>query len=199
MKFECKTCSKKFLKSDYSKPDSLPGLDTHRYRSDLASHYIKESKFGKSKWMNHLCLPINKLQRHESDQGWIPSMGPKPYHFICPKSTCIICLVKTGTAPQFTSRDKWNYHRRTCPFRKENYNEFISLKKYDTDSTLSNAMEVLSDEEIEEEEIEEEEVEDQTLSADSEEEEIEYNESSFYVGHSPERWAEIAAGAKERA
>lgn len=198
MKFECITCSKKFLESDYKKPHILSDLDTHRYRSDLATHYINETEFGKSKWMNHLCLPINKPQRHPSGKCFIAGKGPKPFHFVCPKSTCIICLVKTGEAPQFSTRDQFNYHRRSCPYREINYREFIRLKHYDTDTTLSNAMEVLSDEESHDEGLTTDITEEIDSSSESEEE-IDYNEHTFYVGHSAERWAEIKKGAEERA
>lgn len=153
MDFSCNTCGKKFNRKDYKNCDKLATLDTIRNRSVLADHHIDNTDFSKTKYFQHLTLPLIKPVRKTTLSGiTYKEPLPKPWHYICPKSMCIICCVKTGKSDTFTTRDQFNYHRRAnCPYKHINYTDYIRRKLYDTDTTLSQALEALSSDEEEEE------------------------------------------------
>tara|TARA_R110002110_G_scaffold116940_2_gene288979 strand:+ start:690 stop:1346 length:657 start_codon:yes stop_codon:yes gene_type:complete len=152
MSFCDNTCNKKFAKKDYKNCDKLETLNTIRYKSSLGDHYIDDTKFSKSEYFQHLTLPLVKPVRKTTPCGVkYLEPRPKPWHYICPRATCIICLVKTGQSEDFTNRNQFNYHRKAnCPFKHIKYSPYIRAKKYDDDNTLSVALECISSDEEEE-------------------------------------------------
>lgn len=171
MSFNCNTCSKKFDRKDYKNCDKLETLDTNRNKGALGDHHIDGTNFSKTKYFQHLTIPITKSVRKTTTCGH-NYLEPriKPWLYICPKSRCIICLVKTGNSDTFTTRDQFNYHRKAnCPYDQIKYADYIRRKLYDSDNTLSTALECISSDE---EEVEEKPREDPSESESSEEEEI---------------------------
>jgi len=191
--FNCPTCCKKFLKSDYKKPEQFANLyKFHEYRDNFANVAIKGHPFTKTKYFQHLVQPKRLPVRDEKYKCW--RVAPKPFHFVCPKSVCILCYSKTGKSPSFSNRDQFNYHRRkNCPYKDCDYKQFIKSQGYDEDTTFATMLECDSDPEPEPE------PEPEPVVEEKEEDEDPPVHTYFSLDKSPAELARIRREAMKRA
>ena len=153
--FCCKCCNKKFKKEDYKKWKTLESLVYLPIELKSIAHLSKRDDYIHTKWYNHLILPDVKPIYNDQHKCWKTPL--KPWDYMCPKSQCIICLVKTGESPNFKDRNQFNYHRKNiCKFKNVDYKQFIQNKCYSRDTTLLEALNAIESDPEQEQESEQE-------------------------------------------